>query len=350
MTRQLWLTGVAAGLLLGGAACHHCKKRKNCDDCPPTSGGTYLGEPVPGGSTIPPTSVPASPPMDLPADPLPPPVLPENRSFRIDPRKPSDPWDPAPTAPSYFSDLPPAPKSTPAPAPTIAPAPAAVPARPDNRELLDPDPLPGGVAPEIPLSSKPSTSALLQEPIRPTDLPPPPGREAPKPAELPSQSNRMLDAPGDRSPVGLPGFAPVPGYDRVATGGKPTLDGFDWLKRNGYKTVVYLHAPSTDFAPARDLAEARGLRFVPIAVAPATLARAYDEFAAAVTDANNRPLYVADEDGGRAGGLWYLQFRTRDLLADDAARLRAAPLGLTEATTEEQKRMWIAIQDVLAKQ
>ncbi len=334
MVQRLMLGGVALGLLLGGAACRHCKSYKGRDCCPPSAGGPYLGEPLPGGggSTIPPTSVPTTPPSAMPAEPLPPPVLPDSRgSFSIDPRTPPGPWDPAPTGPS---DLP----AAPAPAPT-----------PGKTELLNPDPLPGGVAPEVPLSRKPDTGGLLEEPVRAvggTDLPPKTTTERAKPS---GKTERFLDDPATRSPVGLPGYTRVPGHDGVTAGRKPTLDGFDWLKSNGFKTVVYLHAPSADFAPARDLATARGLKFVPVAVAPGTLAKAFDEFAAAVADGGNRPLYVIDEDGSRAGGLWYLLFRTRDLLGDDTARLRAAPLGLTEATTEEQKRMWIAVQDVLAK-
>jgi hypothetical protein len=338
MMRRLMLGGLALGLTLGGSACHHCKKNKSRDCCPPAGSGTYLGDPVPGGgSTIPPTSVPTTPPGAVPGDPLPPPVLPsEGRgSFRIDPRAPADPWDPAPTAPSFRSDLPPAP----------------APSRPGKTELLAPDPLPRGVAPEIPLSNT-NTSAFLEEPIRPiggTDLPPKPGAETAKPVTPPGKSERMLDDPTARAPVGLPGYARVPGRDGVASGRRPGLDGFDWLKSNGFKTVVYLHAPSTDFAPVRDLATTRGLKFVPIAVSPGTLPKAFDEFAAAVADRGNRPLYVIDEDGARAGSLWYLFFRTRDLLSDDTARLRAAPLGLTDAATEEQKQFWIAVQDVLAK-
>jgi hypothetical protein len=326
MMRRLMLSGLAVGLALGGAACQHCKKARGRGDCCPP--GT-LGEPIPGvGSTIPPTSVPTTPPSAMPADPLPPPVLPDSSrgSFRIDPQRPADPWDPAPTAPSFRSDLPPA--SPPAPA------------RPGKPEVLAPDPLPGGVAPEIPLSSKPDTSAFLEGPVRPiggTDLPPKPG------------ADRPLDDPTTRAPVGLPGFTRVPGHDGVASGRRPGVDGFDWLKSNGFKTVVYLHAPPADFAPVRDMATTRGLKFVPIAVSSGTLSKAFDEFSAAVADRGNRPLYVIDEDGTRAGSLWYLLFRTRDLLSDDTARLRAAPLGLTEAATEEQKQFWIAVQDYLAK-
>ena len=337
MMRRLLIGGMALGLTLGGSACHHCKKNRDRDCCPPSGSGTYLGEPVPGrGSTIPPTSVPTTPPSAMPGDPLPPPVLPDSRgSFRIDPQAPTDPWDPTPTAPSFRSDLPPA--SVPAPA------------RPGKTELLAPDPLPGGVAPEIPLSGKTDTRAFLGEPVRPaggTDLPPKPGAAAAPPA---GKTERMIDDPTTRAPVGLPGYVRVPGRDGVASGRRPGLDGFDWLKNNGFRTVVYLHAPSADFAPVRGLAESRGLRFVPIAVSPGTLPKAFAEFAAAVDDRSHRPLYVIDEDGARAGSLWYLLFRTRDLLGDDTARLRAAPLGLAEAATEEQKQFWIAVQDYLAK-
>ena len=216
---------------------------------------------------------------------------------------------------------------------------APAPSRPGNTELLAPDRR-HAASRRGPAQRQAEYHAFLEEPVRPiggTDLPP-------KPA-----TDRALDDPTGRAPVGLPGYARVPGRDGVASGQRPGLDGFDWLKANGFKTVVYLHAPSADVAPARNLAETRGLRFVPIAVSPGTLPKAFDEFAAAVADRGNRPLYVIDEDGVRAGSLWYLLFRTRDLLSDDTARLRAAPLGLTEAATEERKPFWIAVQDFLAK-
>ncbi len=321
--RRVLSAGLAAGLLLGGVACHHCcKKKTGC--CPP---GGLLGDPVPPGGTIPPTAVPTTPPSD---GPLPPPVIPDtgrsSSSYRFDPRTPPGPWDPAPTVSPFLPDTPPAPP------------------RSDRKELLAPDPLPAGVAPELPSSTRPGTSGFLGEPVRPiggSDLPPRPG--------TPGQSGRLLDDPTTRVPVGLPGYTRVPGHDGVASGRKPTLDGFDWLKSNGFKTVVSLHAPAADVTAARDLAEKRGLRFVPIAVSPDTLKKALDEFMTAVSDRANRPLYVIDEDGVRAGSLWYLVFRTQDLLGDDTARLRAAPLGLTDAATEEQKQFWLAIQEVLAK-
>jgi hypothetical protein len=287
MARKLVLVAVAAGVLLG-SGCRHSKKR--CDTCGPSDG--MLGAPDPG-SRIPPPSIPSSP-SDLP----------ETR-FRFDPSLP----------------------------------PASVPSSPPRSgrpELLLPESPPPGLGSEITTERRPpgSTRGFLEAPLPPgdaTDLPPRSGDPAP------------------RSLTGLAGYATVPNYDRVATGRRPTLDGFDTLRANGFRTVAYLHGSGANVTAARDLAEKRGLRFVPIEVTPATLRAALDQFTAVVTDRGARPVYVADEDGVRSGALWYLVFRTTDLLGDDAARLRATPLGLSEATTEEQKQFWLAIQSLLAK-
>jgi len=207
------------------------------------------------------------------------------------------------------------------------------------------------IDPSFPPSSPPRTSPPRNgKPELMLPEAPPPGVGTELPVERRSSNKGFLEAPlqpGDTN--GLSGYTTVPSYDRVANGRRPTIDGFDALKANGFRTVVYLHAPSANVSAARDVAEKRGLRFVPIAVAPATLRTALDEFTAIVADQAARPVYVADEDGVRSGALWYLVFRTTDVLGDDAARLRATPLGLTEATTEEQKQFWLAIQNVLAK-
>jgi hypothetical protein len=334
MIRQLLLAGLACGTLLGAVGCKHCCRRnrdRGYDSVAPPPVGPGLGDPFPssGGSRIPPPSVPTSPPPTVP-DTLPPPVVPDSRSsFRIDPALPPSQWNPTPTAPS----------SQPTP-------------RTEKKELLVPEPLPGGAPPELPSDRKPITSGFLEEPIPSSggsDRPPKASSVPPPVISEPAPSKPSLEPPTSSTPVGLPGFARVPGHEGVASGRRPSLDGFDWLKANGYRTVVYLHAPTADVSAARELAEKRGLRFSPIAVSPANLAKALDEFTAVVNDNGARPVYVADENGVRAGALWYLVFRTSDLLGDDTARLRADPLGLTEAGTEEQKQFWLAIQDVLAK-
>jgi hypothetical protein len=49
-----------------------------------------------------------------------------------------------------------------------------------------------------------------------------------------------------------------------------------------------------------------------------------------------------------AGGLWYLYFRRVERLPDEAARLRAARLGLRESADGPHRDMWLAVQRLLA--
>ncbi len=59
-----------------------------------------------------------------------------------------------------------------------------------------------------------------------------------------------------------------------------------------------------------------------------------------------RPAYVFDDDGVRAGALWYLHFRSAESLTDDIAHVRARPLGYTEQGTEA-RAFAVAIQRYL---
>ncbi len=331
MLRRLVLVGFLSGSLAAGVGCKHCHwlQKKDTAPTPPP----MFDDPVPSrGGRIPSPSLPTSPDSALP-----PPVIPEQRNsfFRTD-----VPPSPGSWVPPGGSDLP------------------AVPRKPPQKEVILPDPFPGAsksVAPviDLPLEIKPA--GFLEEPIVPkdnSDLPgaaapapaPPPIAPAPKPIAPPSVA---LEAPTAGSQAGLPGFGKVPGHPNLTTGRKPTLDGLDWLKTNGYRSVVYVYTPGTDPAPARELATKRGLNFVAVPMTPAGLRKAFDEFAKEVNDSAGKPIYVADVDG-QASWLWYLLFRTSDYLGDDAARVRAAPFGLPEAKTDEQKQYWLAVQEYLA--
>ncbi len=213
-----------------------------------------------------------------------------------------------------------------APPPTIpeqrgyTPAPAVPP-----RELVLPEELKSAIPPGVGLSRTPS-----------------PGLQAP--------ANTVQKLPVPAEPTGLPGYTPVPGRTGVAAGRKPTPAGFDTLKRLGYRTVVYVHAPDTDVSAARELAGARGLAFVPLAVAPDTLGTDLAAFTKLVSDPAGRPVYVADESGVRAGSLWYLLFRTGEFRSDEVARVRATPLGLpAEADGDDAKQFWLAIHQHLTR-
>jgi protein tyrosine phosphatase (PTP) superfamily phosphohydrolase (DUF442 family) len=132
----------------------------------------------------------------------------------------------------------------------------------------------------------------------------------------------------------------------LATGRKPTLDGFDALKQAGFHTVIYLHPSGTDWSAAKEVAAKRGLAFIAIETTPEKLSTAIDQFNATVADTGRHPIYVFDDDGVRAGAMWYLHFRTADSLNDDAARVRARPLGLTDQG-EEAKAFALATQHYL---
>ena len=71
-------------------------------------------------------------------------------------------------------------------------------------------------------------------------------------------------------------------------------------------------------------------------------------FDAALADTANRPMYVCDDTGLWTGTLWYAHFRSVDLVNADAAKVRAAALGLGDPETNaEQKKIWDAAQEYL---
>jgi protein tyrosine phosphatase (PTP) superfamily phosphohydrolase (DUF442 family) len=189
-------------------------------------------------------------------------------------------------------------------------------------EVLLPDPIPGGASRSFSPSN--SSQGLLGGPAQPKSEPP-------------------LAKSADTA-TGLPGFMKV--ETGLASGRKPALDGFDSLKRSGYRTVAYLHPAGADVSAARDVAEARGLKFLAIEVAPEKLPENLTAFTGVVSDKANRPVYTFDDDGVRTGALWYLYFRTVDAMNDDAARVRARPLGLT-SEGDEAKAFNLAIQRYL---
>jgi protein tyrosine phosphatase (PTP) superfamily phosphohydrolase (DUF442 family) len=132
----------------------------------------------------------------------------------------------------------------------------------------------------------------------------------------------------------------------LASGRKPTLDGFTSLKQAGYRTVIYLYPSGADVTAVRELAGKRGLAFVGIETTPEKLKSALEAFNSAIDDKAVRPAYVFDDDGVRAGALWYLHFRSRSI-NDDAARVMAKPLGLSDRGDEGQA-FELAIQQYLS--
>lgn len=254
---------------------------------------------------------------------------------------------PYPAPPPVVSNPVPVPASPYAPAPQAQPEPppAPVPATPPPASIRSYEP---PLATPAEPSWRPSTGGDVR-------LAPPEGAST-----SPSQGGARLQAPQFTAPppsqpsatpvlpAGIPQFALALEY--VATGLKPMLDGVDWLKQNGYRTVLHLRQPGEDDAADRRLFEMRGLKYLGLELSPQTLSRTVvDEFNRIVADRNNYPLFVYDKTGALTGGLWYLHFREAERLGDEESRMRASRLGLRETQNGLQREMWLAIQKYLSE-
>lgn len=192
-------------------------------------------------------------------------------------------------------------------------------------EILLPDPIgPGGT------SSKKSDNGVLGGPIASPSvtLEPPMAAKKPEAQTTPQ--------------AGLPGFTQI--GEGFAAGRRPALDGFDTLKKDNYKTVIFLHAPGADVAAVRDLVEARGLTLQAIETTPEKLSEAFEQVKKTVSDKAARPAYLFDDDGTRAAAVLYLHFKTVDLESADVSRIRAKSLGLADDSD-----FWPAIRKHLEK-
>jgi protein tyrosine phosphatase (PTP) superfamily phosphohydrolase (DUF442 family) len=238
-----------------------------------------------------------------------------------------------------------------------------------------------GAAPRYP---PPFTAApLLQAPVAPPHAgmgmgsrPLPPGQPLPQPGAPnvteerftqvtpPSQQgSAKLQPPRDDTvtpaagvtgpteiPTDIPQFNLV--YDKVATGLQPFPNGYEWLQKQGYKTVLALRQPGEDDAAARQAVEKLGMKYVALEINPAKLSREQaNEFSNLVRDTAAQPLFVSDRKGTLAGALWYLHFRVADQLPEAQARARAQRLGLTDPTDADPDltELWQAIRAVLGQ-
>lgn len=264
-------------LALGCAAlagCKCCNRRPPPPDCPPSGYGS---------TNIPPQSIPVGPP---------PPVA--------------------------------VPRGV---APDIGPTPGD----PGSTELLLPQAPPSGKTRSdypriVPLN--PPSGAILGDP----DF-----AQTPKATETPADTNPQLGpAPTDAKPIpptdqptGIDDFIRV--KDGVSAGHRPTIEGLDWLKAKGYKTVVHVRRPQDNDETDRRQVERRDMKFVTLTVTPETLTQAWvDDFNKIIGDTSARPVFVYGQDPQTAAVAWYLHMRTAEFLTHDEARVRAKQLGLTD--------------------
>lgn len=295
MNSRRWLMGMAlCSILLFNGCKHCCKKRDGC--CPATNGPIGPAVPYQGGTTLPPQNIPIDPPPSRYS---------QSQNIPINP------------PPSRYSQ--------------------------SSPELLLPAPLPPSRSGYLP--SSPRGYVILGEPEFSNPVGP---VEEKKPAvKTPEPPLAADESPMSPLPVGIANFAQV--KEGVSNGLRPDLEGLEWLQTKGYKTVLFLRSGKEDDSSDRKQIDKRALNYLTMTVTPETISpETVTEFNRIVNDANGRPLFVYDLDGAQAGAMWYLYFRTSELLSDDEARVRAGRFGLKEKGTAEQTRLWTAVQKYLA--
>ena len=251
--------------------------------------------------------------------------------------------------------LPPAPIA-PIPVPVAPPAAAAFPSTPPLNSVAGAFP-PGSYSSSAMIDASgrslldPGVRLFAPEPAGPdsvrdtTRLYGPTSQEPPLASPMPSDSAEPNAA--TPLPVDIPSFAAA--KDRVANGLQPFPDGIAWLQAHHYRTVLHVRGPGEDDSAARRQFERRDLRYLSIEVSPDALTRdVVERFSRAVREESDLPMFVYDNDGALAGGLWYLYFRTAEGMTDERARSEAARLGFRPDGDGEQRTMWIAVQSYLS--
>ena len=321
MSRR-FLLSVAVSLLLLGllAGCANRCRQPFTATCPNRCGpcaGTP-GMPPPGAIPVAPVPAAVVPPGPPPGAGVPPAPVPTPGASPLYPTSPQASLSPSAPAPDtrYSSPAPSADQWQPAPSQGGA-------------RLSGPE---AGVAEQ-------RDNVRLQPPATPE-----PPVSAAKPAVI---EQRIPPAASPSLPVGIPEFAVIV-PEKVTAGQKPSLEAFDWLKSNNYRTVVHLLKPGEPDG-ARAEVERRGLKYHTIEVSAQDLGKAVEDFNRTVGAADQQPVFVYDRDGTLAGPLWYLRFRTVDRLPDDEAKRKATTLGLRDDGTGDSIELWLAIQKHLGK-
>ncbi len=370
-SRRIAMTTLAVLTLLAPLGCRRflrpCNSTPRTDVAPDDRGGDFdPGYIPPRGSTIPAPGVPArpdgtrrdtytpvrpAPRLESPIEPYNPPSgygspfeLPRPYESQKPYVRPIESESKKPTDPAL-------PKNLDVPSESIKPKKVLVPDKmPDSPEKMTDTPPESKYTPKDDGTKPVPDRKVFLDPVAPGgpfDLPGsgPKVEEEREPLKRESKASPKSETP----PVGLSDFQLVKGKSNVASGVKPTLDGYEWLAKSGYKTVVYAHEPTADVTAVKAVCEAAGLKFVGIPTGPATIPDATAAFDAAV-QAKDGPVYVCDDTGLRAGTLWYAHFRKVELANPDTAKVRAGGLGMGDtATNPTQKELFDAVQAHLAK-
>lgn len=152
------------------------------------------------------------------------------------------------------------------------------------------------------------------------------GREAGSESDIHPPPAPQID-PAPSKPLGITRFVAVD--LKLAGGSAPSTVGLGWLADKGYKTVLDLRNTSEFDASFIGEAAKRGLRYVSFPTDLEKLDRGHiNRFSAELSLNDARPLYFFDDDGSRAGALWFIRRVVADKVAWDIARREAEEIGL----------------------
>ena len=120
----------------------------------------------------------------------------------------------------------------------------------------------------------------------------------------------------------------------VGGGSAPSVEGLDWLKEKGYRTLIDLRK-STEVDPNfADAVNDRGMVYISLPIMAnrldsSRLAR-FDDL---ISRTENRPVFFCDTDGSRSALAWYIHLRVGGSArkTPQAATSKAEEIGLTDA-------------------
>ena len=131
----------------------------------------------------------------------------------------------------------------------------------------------------------------------------------------------------------------IPGMERsssvapmLAGGSLPGAKELAWLNDKGYRTLVDLRSGSDVKPDFADQVTDNGLLYValPFVLDPISLKR-FSSFLEVINRGGQHPIYFCDNNGRRAGLLWYLKLRYQDHESSDSAQVRAEEVGFQAA-------------------
>lgn len=139
--------------------------------------------------------------------------------------------------------------------------------------------------------------------------------------------------------LSLPGATNVTRVDAVVMcGGATKAEAFPEIKKLGFASVINLRRdgePGVDIGAARAAAVENGLRYIHLPADPANPSpHTVDAFLAAVTRAENQPMYIHCGSANRVAAMWMIKRVVVDDWNVDRAREEAKAIGLTSPALE----------------